>query len=168
MPNKISKPSVREAVLPLTGWGMVHRSGRLGSKYSQLPSVPWGCGRDVGRRRGIRGGPAWGFRGVRSPARDLRWHPVQTLNCKYRRSSQRRRGTKNKICPPCPSPGMRNSGQRTQGCSLIHYSWAPVLRRLGVASHWNVLSPIFIEIKLTTQNHVHAKCTTWCSNIHAY
>lgn len=76
MPNKISKQSVREAVLPLTVWGMAHCSGRLGSKYSPLASVSWGCGRDAGSQRGTRGGPAWGFRGVRSPAGDVRWHPV--------------------------------------------------------------------------------------------
>lgn len=63
MPNKISKQSVREAVLPVTVWGMVHCSGKLGSKYRPLPLVPWGC---VGGLQGA-GGAEWRLGGQQSP-----------------------------------------------------------------------------------------------------
>jgi len=61
--------------------------------------VPWGFGRDAGRWRAVRGGPEWGLRGVRSPARGMRWHPVPTRNCRSRRSSRRRRGAKKERKP---------------------------------------------------------------------
>lgn len=132
MPNKISQQSVREAALPLTVWGMVHCSGRLGSKYSPGP----GCSRAKGGegRQGGRSYPGrlgWGLRG---PGRDMGCHPVQIPNCKYRRRSHREREEQGQDLSPWPKHRAEEQWAKDTGCSLSHYGCGLVPRRWRAAS----------------------------------
>lgn len=126
-------------------------SGKLGSKYSQCPRCSRAAEGDAGRSRGVCERRGVGIRGVRGPGRDVRHHPVQTLNCEYRSTSQRRWGTRDKVCLPCPSTGERSSRQRPWGAARFltgkDQSWGggelPATGRFFPRS--------FIKIKLTAQ-----------------
>lgn len=115
MPNKISQQSVREAALPLTVWGMVHCSGRLGSKYS-LGLGAAGLKEGRGGREGGATRDDWGGdSGVLAGTWDAIQYKSQIVNTEEGHTERER--NRDKICLPGPSTGQRNNGPRTRGAA---------------------------------------------------